>query len=287
MFDVDYFKSRYLNGLILEDANCNPIADKVYQGLYLEAKADFERKYSVRLQPTIVRVGHDNKLTTEPDHKEDHDPSLTPEQIAELPYFESVDAQDYDPRSFEMSRHAYLKLPIHPVQEVYGLGLELPYIRAGSNNLYEFPETFYFTKKRAGRIQIYWKTHTGAQPLFGVVGIGVRLLNNALSIPDAWHVSYLAGYTEQELKTSHSDVLSAVMKHTAIKALLMASLDANAAAGVTSRQVSADGLSQSINLVANGQTIKFGALIDKYNEELKDWEKTFDHRVRGVKVGFL
>jgi hypothetical protein len=72
-----------------------------------------------------------------------------------------------------------------------------------------------------------------------------------------------------------------------VEVLVPGSVDADLAEGVASRSVSVDGLSQSIQLLQNPNALKYQALINQYIQDVREWEKTFWARQKGVRLGVI
>jgi hypothetical protein len=281
--NVTDFRRQFLRNLPLEDHMGVPLGDEDLLELIHEATADFEREYAVRLEPTVIKVGPHPLDRNEPYTQSNPPEGATAEEIAALPKQEIFDSLPYDPRAFEGSRHANLRLPIGPVRQVYGVGLELP----GRLDLYQLPDYGVHLNIKRKSIQIYWKAGFDYHPILAASAVGFHALSSGRTIPNTWNITYLAGYTEEELLTREADVRASVLKTAAIKALIVGSFDRNAALGVAGRNVSADGLSQQTQLIANAQTLKYGPLIAAYREEIKAFESMFSYRKAGVKLGVL
>lgn len=280
--NLSAFRRIYLNDLDLENPHGEALSDDDLAQLLRAATAEFEREFAVRLTPTVVRLGA-QPLKTEPPSRAAPPEGATPEEIEALPPLEHFSALTYDPRSFEGSRHVNLQLPIGPVRVVHGAGLELP----GRPTLLEFPSHAVQVNERRKRIQIYWKAGFAQGPPFALSGLGIMALNSSRSIPNAWHVAYEAGYTPEDLAGRDADVLEALQKMVAIKALVIGSADRNFAMGVTGRTVSVDALSQTTNLAANADSLKYGALIKAYGDDLQAFKSMYSQRKSGVRLSVL
>lgn len=262
---VEQLKETYLRGMPMADQHGRPLPDSVFQIKLNSAIAAFQRKYGVRLTPTLVKVGD---VPLEADANPDG-----------LPTFRT-DAQPYDPRGFEGDRFVSLSLPIGPVREIKQVALQLP----GSRPLTWQPNWIQLMK-RARTLQIY---PSGPQVnLMPIVASGFALsaLAGGRAIPNAWQIVYVAGYTDEELNTDYADVLSAIGMLAAIAVLIPGSMDRFAALGISGLSASVDGLSNSTQV--NSGQLRYAPLIQAYKDELTEWEKTYQDRAIGLRFGVL
>ena len=282
MMDTATFRRRYLNDLPLENVRGVPMKNEDLSAAINEARAEFERTYGVRLEPTIVKMG-DLPLKTDPLHR-GSPLDLSDQARAVLPYLEEHDAINFDPRAFEGSRHASLVLPVGPVKQVYGVGLSIP----GLGNPFELPLEMIQTKRYRKRLYVYPKTlNARAYPMMSAPAPFWYTLSGAYSIPNAWQISYLAGYTKDDLERRDADIWPAIYKAAAIKALILGSADRNFSMGIGGVNVSVDGLSQNTQLIASASNLKYGPLIKQYMDDYKAWESSFAFKKSGVTLGFL
>lgn len=282
MIEIAAFRRRYLNDLPLENVQGVPMRAEDIEHAIKEARAEFERTYGVRLEPTIIKMG-DRDLDGDPPNR-DTAVGLSEDLRAALPYQEEHDATNYDPRAFEGSRHASLILPVGPVKQVYAVALDLP----GLQKPFEIPLEMVQTKRYRKRLYIYPKHLNGVYwPLMRAPSAAFLALSQNRSIPNAWQITYLAGYTERDLERRDLDIWPAIHKAAAIKALVMGSADRNFSLGVGGVSVSVDGLSQNTQLIANAQNLKYGPLIKQYQDDFKAWEAGFAFRKSGVSLVWL
>ena len=267
MLTVELLKDVYLRGLPLADQFGRRISDDLLQIKINAARASFQRKYGVRLEPTLIKMG-DIPLSSD---------AARPD----WPTYRT-DAQPYDPRAFEGDRFASLSLPIGPVKEVLQVALQLP----GAKPVTWQPN--WVQVMRRGRIiQIYPNgANVNLMPM-ATTSLGIAALSSGHAIPNAWQIVYTAGYSEGDLNGEFSDVLSALGMLAAIGALIPGSLDKFAAQGIAGLSASVDGLSNSTQMAGGGQNLRFAPLIKAYQDELAAWEKTFQDRAIGLRFGVL
>ena len=257
----------YLRGMPLADEHGRPLPDAVLEMKLTSTVAAFQRRYGVRLTPTLVRLG-DAELPGEP---------FSPD----LPRYHA-DAIPFDPRDFEGDRFVSLLLPVGPVQRVRAVCLQLP----GAKPL-AWGENWIQLQRHARTLQIYPMGQTVNLMPLQATSLGFMALMGGRAIPNAWQVAYEAGYSEDDLKGDQADVLQAVAMLTAIAVLIPGSMDAFAAKGIAGLSASVDGLSNSTQLAGGGQTLRYAPLIQAYKDELQSWEKTYQERGVGLRFGVL
>lgn len=268
MFTPAEFRSQFLPGLVFADEYGRPLPDAIFAAKIQAAVASFERVYSVSLKPIVVKLG-EHPTTYDP-------PEDDPEPVVRR------DAIDFDPRSWDESRHASLLLPVAPVRGVLGVALRLP----GMVGVVEFDRNWIHPHARRKNLSIYpGGTKLAAFPA-QISTFALLALHGQRTIPNAWQVTYRAGYTPDDLAGPHADVLNTIGKLAALEMLVPGSIDVHLNAGVTGRNVSVDGLSQSLSLIQNAQALKFAPLMAAYSASVQEFAKTYEFR-RGRKVGFL
>lgn len=265
MLTAIQIKTTYLNGMPLADQFGRPLPDSVIEGKMLAAKAALQRRLGIRFEPTLIKMGLQ--------------PFRAPNWPTALPKLE-LDAMAYDPRSFEGNRHAYLKLPIGPVQSVYKVGLHLP----GTRELLEWQPQWVQLSKRQRMLQIYpFGTQFNLFPLHAS-GIGMMALATRRSIPASWHVVYQGGCTADDLAGDYADLLEALGMLSAIGTLVPGSIDKYAALGISGLSANVDGLSNSTQMAGGGNILRHAAVIEAYKEKLAEWEKAFMAHTSGIRM---
>ena len=110
----------------------------------------------------------------------------------------------------------------------------------------------------------------GRFPIFGAADT-----NN---IPNYWYTNYTTGFTEVPL-----DILDAIGKKAAIQVLNIMG-DINFGAGIASKSLSIDGLSQSINTTQSAENALYSARIRMYQGDLKVEMLELRNRYLGLSV---
>lgn len=258
-------QSTYLNGLVLADPKGRPMTDDAIQAHIKSAEAAFRRRYSLCLTPTRVRLGAAPLPGDAP--------------LSEGMPTMQRDAPPYVPRAFHESRHASIRLPIGPVREVHAVGLKLP----GQQQVTPFPPDWIQVDHRNRVVQLYPGGNSLVPTAF--TATGMFALTSGRTIPAAWQVSYTAGYTAEELADEYADVAHALGSLAALNVLIPGSVDRFTASGVTGLSASVDGLSQNTQLSQNGNTLKYGALMNALKDDVEAWDRQFRAR-QGIMVSF-
>lgn len=97
---------------------------------------------------------------------------------------------------------------------------------------------------------------SGAHPIF--------YLNRTSNVPNYWQLTYLTGF-----KSIPRDILNALGKLTAMQVLNVLG-DITFGAGIASKSISIDGLSQSIGTTQSAENSLYSARIRQYDRELKE-----------------
>jgi len=258
-----YVRQNYLRGLPLEGPDGTPLADGVIASRVQAVRAWFERRYGVRLGERVVKVG---RLPLE----------------GEPPADEVYPGIDFHPDGNLDHRHHMLRLPVGPVLEIYAFGLWLP----GMDRPARFPLDWAHYSPRSSTVRVY----PGKGLTFGLpalAGVYASLVSLGKPVPHAWHFTYRAGYALEDLQGPDYDIVDALAKLVAVEVLVPGSVDADLAEGVSSRSVSVDGLSQSVQLLQNPNALKYQALINQYLQDYREWERTYWARKRGVRLGVV
>lgn len=256
-----HLRDLYLNGLPLVDPKGRPMSDAALESIIASTVAAFQRRYTLRLSPTLIRLGDVALQYTAPD----------------LPVV-TKDAPPLTPRAFEPGRHASIKLPIGPVKQVLAVGLRLPGMAAPMM----FPDEWIQPDRKNKVVQLYPGARMGPLPM-ALSGFGLSALNSGQVIPNAWQVAYTAGYTDEDLSGDDADVGRAVGQIATIAALVPGSIDRFMMQGVAGLSVSVDGLSNSTQLLQSAGNIRYAALIAAMQASLEPWEKMFQTR-RGLQM---
>lgn len=254
----------FLPGLPLEDSFGRPMSAALINGRIKATVASFQRRYGVRLAPTVIKCG--SEPMTE-------DPPVIDEVHAGLD-FHSDGNLDH--------RQHIMRLPVGPIRSVHALGLFLPGMRAPSS----LPVDWVSARPRSNAVRLFpRKSLTAAIAYTGGYFLNINMLGRPT--PEGWHITYTAGYDPNDLLGREYDILEALGKMVAIELLVPGSMDSLLGEGVGGKSISVDGLAQSIQLLHSANTLKYTNVITRYAEELSAWEATYWARQGGVRFAVL
>lgn len=260
----------YLRDVPLVDDKGRVMPPEVMATHITAAERAFERRHAVSLSRVTVRMG-DLPMSGEPFETPD-EPRVR------------FDARPFTPQDFEGDRHASIKLPLGPLREsgdVLAVGLKLP----GRPSAYVWGKDWVQPVCEDLTVMIFPQGAIYAPMPFTLTGWSIAALAGGRLIPNAWQVAYRAGYTADDLAPTgrHADVRNAVAMLAAIAVLVPGSVDQYVAMGVTGLSASVDGLSNSTQLVAGKDALKYAALVKAYADGVAAWESTYANR-KGIRA---
>lgn len=173
----------------------------------------------------------------------------------------------------------------YPVVEVNSLTGKLNY-----THQIEYPSGWINTKRELSKIRnIYlipsqndsngasnnMKTATfnGNSLLYG--------FSNSNYIPNYWHIDYISGFDKVP-----SDIVDAACKFASMQILAILG-DVSFGAGIASKSISMDGLSQSINTTQSAENSLYSARVRQFQRELKDEIQYLKNKYRGIQFTSL
>jgi hypothetical protein len=102
------------------------------------------------------------------------------------------------------------------------------------------------------------------------------------TIPNYWQLTYVTGFNKIPPSIVRYVALQAV-----IQCLTVASGNVTGQAGVASKSLGIDGLSQSVTTTATASKIAFGALIDVYQAQMDKLKESLKSNYVGITIGSL
>lgn len=267
MLTPDKLIGQYLNNLEPLNVMGVPMHPDDLQDYIDQTRGMLEQLLGIRIAETIVKMG---SYPLPGERLDASVPTLT------------RDGRDMDPRDFEGDKNVNIKLPYGPVREVHSVGIKFPYFNTTSqlNPKWVIP----LKDRRAVQIFPVMGTTPGSQILAGLTlarSTGQRI------IPAAWHVSYTAGFTSEQLQNEWPHLLGLWGKMAAVQVLVPGSISLNFANGVSSLSVSVDGLSNSTNLMQNSNALVYQALINEYQSSIDKLYKQVRSTLSGVELYFV
>jgi len=170
----------------------------------------------------------------------------------------------------------FMKLFRFPVTEVSDVSIQFPL----SSTVLKFDPTWYRAESVSGQVNLVPTQGTFSSILIGQAGGYLPLLNQAFNIPAIMRVSYKAGYKKGLIPANIKEVIG--MK-AAMGPLNIAG-DLIAGAGIASKSLNIDGLSQSISTTSSSTNAGYGARILLYNKDLKERLNIMRHSLVGIQM---
>lgn len=239
----DELRTDYLFGLGLTDDEDEPYPDSLYDRYIRAAVASLEGKLDILLAPRD---------------------------------FTGDDAERHDWDREDAAQWSLLHLYHLPVIEVLRVRYMFP---GGPEEGFEFPKSWIAIEKHSGRLTLRPGQGSITQWLLSFNGGNLALMNygGASWFPELIRVDYRAGYRRDDIP---ADALHAIGMMASIPVLAIAG-DLIAGAGVASKSLSIDGLSQSIATTSSATNSGYGARIIEYRNELKTLVPDLRSRLRG------
>lgn len=174
----------------------------------------------------------------------------------EIEEYRDYHINDY--RSF-----GFIKLLKFPVQSVQEVSAQFPL----SENRLVFDPSWYRTDSTTAQTNLVPTNGSISSILLGQGGNYLPLLYNGLAfLPHFWRLRYKAGFKPEDVPFNIKEIIG--MK-AAMGPLNIAG-DLIAGAGIASKSISLDGLSQSISTTSSATNAGYGARILQYNKEIEN-----------------
>jgi hypothetical protein len=155
----------------------------------------------------------------------------------------------------------FMKLFRYPVLSVEKVSVNFP---LGSSR--EFDPSWFRCESVGAQLQLVPKAGgTFADILVGAGNPAIGLFGGQLHFPSAWNITYRAGFAKDKIPTTLKEIVG--MK--ASMGPLNIAGDLIAGAGIASKSISMDGVSQSISTTSSATNAGYGARILQYDKEIK------------------
>ncbi len=250
---VPELKELYLFGIDLTNDAGEPFPDTIFEHYIRSAVSWLEHRIDIPIRPVDVEL-----------------------ELAD--YFR----EDYD-------KYIWTELDRFPVIQVNSIRLVLP----GEAVVQDFEREWIHIRRDTGHLQLVPGTGTAGTILLGASGAWIPLIyGNNRYIPDVFRISYRAGFglptdplafdrdpgVAQSVPVStpypELDSIPEIIKDTVGKYASFGPFniagDLIVGAGIASKSLSIDGLSQSISTTSSATNAGFGARLVQYQKELKE-----------------
>ena len=188
-----------------------------------------------------------------------------------------IENEKHDYTATDYMNFSFLRLFRYPAISVAKVSIQFPL----NSNVVEFDPTWFRIESVSSQVNLVPTQGTFAQILMNAGGSFLPLLYGGQSyLPHIWNVSYRAGFKNTEVPALIKHVVG--MK-ASIDALNIAG-DLIVGAGIASKSLSLDGLSQSIGTTSSATNAGYGARIINYNKEIDDKMKGIRAYYTGIQM---
>lgn len=188
-----------------------------------------------------------------------------------------VEKETHDYYFQDYSNFSYVKLFHKPVYDVSYLAIRFPL----SSSTLEFDPSWFKIESTAAHVNLVPTGGTISSVLVSGGGSFLPMMyTNRDYVPHLFFIDYDAGFREGCVPL---DILEVVGKKAALGPLNIAG-DLIAGAGIASKSLSLDGLSQSISTTSSATNAGYGARIINYGKEIDASLKTLKAQYRGIEM---
>jgi len=174
-----------------------------------------------------------------------------------------VEDERHDYQYVDYTNFGHVKALWSPITEVTKYAIQFPL----TNKLLEFNPEWFKADAQSGQINLIPTHGTFSQILMGQGGSFLPLLYTGRDyIPYIIAISYKTGFPENEVPY---DLLNIMAMKASIGPLNIAG-DLIAGAGIASKSISIDGLSQSVGTTSSATNSGYGARIIAYDKQIKE-----------------
>jgi hypothetical protein len=188
---------------------------------------------------------------------------------------EVTERHDYHRADYQS--YSFIKLFRHPVQSVESVGFQFPL----SETITNFDPSWYRAEATNGIVNLLPTQGTFSTILLSQGGNFLPLFYNGLQyVPHLFVVKYKAGFKKGQVPPMIRDIIG--MK-AALGPLNIAG-DLIAGAGIASKSISLDGLSQSIGTTSSATNAGYGARIIQYSKQIEEMLGGLKERYQGISM---
>ena len=147
-----------------------------------------------------------------------------------------------------------------------------------------FPSAWIQLRKDSGQVNVVPTSGTFSQVLLTAGGSFLPLVASGQDfVPNVLRISYTAGFEEGAVPFVLRDLIGKI----AAFAPLNIAGDLIVGAGIASKSISIDGLSQSINTTSSATNAGYGARLVQYTKEIKQLIPTLEKYYKGIRLTAL
>ena len=177
----------------------------------------------------------------------------------------------------EYVQYAFIKLFRYPLRCVEFVGVQFPL----ANNVLQFDPSWYRVEQAGAQVMLVPTQGTFSSILLSQGGNFLPLLYQGLQwVPQIMKVKYKAGFAKGTVPPEIIEIIG--MK--AAQGPLNIAGDLIAGAGIATKSISLDGLSQSIGTTSSATNAGYGARIIQYNKEIDTRMKDMRNHYLGIQM---
>jgi len=198
-------------------------------------------------------------------------------QLAVLLFPQTIESEAHDYFYDSYTNFAQAKLLHYPIRAVRRYEIQFPL----TNKVLTFDPSWIKSDAISGMVNLIPVEGTFSQILMGQGGSFLPLLYSGRDyIPYIIFITYDAGFEAGEIP---EDILHAIAMKASIGPLNIAG-DLIAGAGIASKSISLDGLSQSIGTTSSATNAGYGARIINYEKQLKTMLSEIRMNLKGIQM---
>lgn len=169
----------------------------------------------------------------------------------------------HDYRLTDYITYNFIKLFRYPTIDVENVSIQFPL----SENILDFDPSWYRTESVGSQVNLFPVQGTFSSIVLSQGGSYIPLVYSGIEyVPHMIRVRYTAGFKKGEVPNNLKEIIG--MK-AAMGPLNIAG-DLIAGAGIASKSISLDGLSQSVSTTSSATNSGYGARIGQYEKQIKD-----------------
>lgn len=198
-------------------------------------------------------------------------------EIGGLKLCETQFTEVHDYRLGDYIQYSFIRLFKYPTQEVSKVSIQFPL----TDNLLEFDPAWYRVESVGSQVNLFPTQGTFSSILLSQGGSFIPLIYSGIQfVPHVLHIEYKAGFKKGEVPTN---ILNVIGMKASLGPLNIAG-DLIAGAGIATKSVSIDGISQSIGTTASATNAGYGARILQYEKQIKDQMGTLRNHHLGIQL---
>ena len=198
-------------------------------------------------------------------------------EIGGLKLCEHTVSEQHDYRLTDYIQYSFIKLFRYPVQRVGSVAIQFPL----TTDLLQFDPTWYRIESAGAQVNLFPTQGTFSSILLSQGGSYIPLVYSGIEfVPHVLHVDYSAGFKRGEVP---ANILNIIGMKAALGPLNIAG-DLIAGAGIATKSISIDGISQSIGTTASATNAGYGARILQYEKQIQDQMSTLKSYYTGLQL---